>query len=118
MAEFLSEAWVDALTAAAASAAVDPALTLAVRQVVDDVSWTVRVAGGRVSVDREVDADLTLTTDRATAAALARGELATQDAFAAGRLRLGGDLSRLLTAAAGLAGVEAAYASVRTATTY
>jgi predicted lipid carrier protein YhbT len=118
VAEFLSEEWVDLLAAAAAGAGVDATLTLAVRQVVDDVSWTVRVAGGRVSVDRDVDADLTLTTDRATAAALARGELATQDAFAAGRLRLGGDLSRLLTAADGLAGIEAAYAAVRATTTY
>ena len=118
MPEFLSDPWIDALAAAAASADVGSVATLAIRQVVEDVAWTVRVGDGRVSVDRGEDADLTLTTDRGTAAALVRGELATQDAFAAGRLRLGGDLSRLLTAADGLAGVEAAYAAVRTTTTY
>ncbi|MCU1375645.1 MAG: hypothetical protein JWO68_2931 [Actinomycetia bacterium] len=115
---FLSDEWVDALAEAAATAEVDPTATLALRQVVDDVAWTVRVAGGRIRVDREAAADLTITTDRATAAALVRGELATQDAFAAGRLRIGGDLSKLLAAASGLAGLDAAYAGVRADTTY
>ena len=115
---FLSDEWVEALGSAATAAVVDPALLLAVQQVVDDVSWTVRVAGGRVSVDRDDTADVTLATDRATAAALVRGELATQDAFAAGRLRLGGDLSKLLAAADGLAGLAVVYAGVRADTTY
>jgi hypothetical protein len=49
-----------------------------------------------------------------------RGELAAQDAFATARLRIGGDLSKLLAAAAadGLAGLDAAYAGVRADTTY
>ncbi|MCU1378591.1 MAG: hypothetical protein JWN29_1574 [Acidimicrobiales bacterium] len=115
---FLSDEWVEALAAAAATAEVDPAATLAVRQVVDDVSWTVRVAGGQVTIDRDDSADLTIATDRATAEALVRGDLAIQDAFAAGRLRLGGDLSKLLAAANGLAGLDAAYAGVRADTTY
>jgi predicted lipid carrier protein YhbT len=116
--EFLSEEWVEALAAAAATIELDPAVDLAVRQVVGDVSWTVRVHDGRVAVDRDEAADLTITTDRETAAALVRGDLATQDAFAAGRLRLGGDLRKLLAAADGLAGLDAAYAGVRADTTY
>jgi putative sterol carrier protein len=117
--EFLSDEWVDALGAAAVQAEVDPAATIAIRQVVDDVSWTVRVAGGRIAIDRSPEgADVTITTDRDTAAALVRGELATQDAFAAGRLRLGGDLQALLAAAGALSGLEAAYAGVRAGTTY
>jgi predicted lipid carrier protein YhbT len=115
---FLSEEWVEALASAAASAAVPPGTTIAVRQVVDDVSWTVRVADGRVRVDRDEAADITITTDRATAAALVLGELATQDAFAGGRLRLGGDLAKLLAAADGLAGLDGAYAGVRADTTF
>ena len=118
MPDFLSDEWVEALAAGAANATVDPTVELAVRQVVGDVSWTVRVAGGRVTVDRGNDADVTITADRETAAALVRGELATQDAFAAGRLRLGGDLATLLAAASGLAGLDAAYADVRADTTY
>jgi predicted lipid carrier protein YhbT len=115
---FLSDEWVDALAAAASGASVDPDVTLAVRQVVGDVGWTVRVAGGHVTVDRDADADVTITTDRETAAALLRGELATQDAFAAGRLRLGGDLGALLAAAGALSGLDATYAGVRADTTY
>lgn len=118
MPDFLSDEWIDALAAAAETTRVDPAVELAVRQVVDEVSWTVRVAGGGVTVDRDEAADVTITTDRDTAAALVRGDLATQDAFAAGRLRLGGDLAKLLAAAGGLAGLDAAYAGVRADTTY
>ena len=115
---FLSDEWVDAFAQAAAAAQVDPGVTLSVRQVAGDAAWTVRVAAGHVSVDRDPAADVTLTTDAETAAALVRGELATQDAFAAGRLRLGGDLTKLLAAAGALGGLDAAYASVRASTTY
>lgn len=118
MPAFLSEEWVDALAAAAAAVSVEPGVTLAVRQVVGDTGWTVRVAGGRVSVDRRSKADVTLTTDAETAVALVRGEVAAQDAFAAGRLRLGGDLQKLLSAAGALAGLDAAYADVRSTTTF
>lgn len=103
---FLSDEWVDALAARLATQAIDPELAVAVRQVVDDVAWTVRVAGGRVSVDRDPAADVTLTTDRATAEALVAGELAAQDALAAGRLRIGGDLTKLLGASQVLAALR------------
>lgn len=115
---FLSDEWIEALGTAAAIAEVAPSATLAVRQVVGDVSWTVRVAGGRIVVDRDPTADVTITTDPATASALVRGEVATQDAFAAGLLRLGGDLMKLLAGAGALAGLDAAYAGVRASTTY
>ena len=118
MPAFLSDEWIDALAAAAAGAVVGPDAEIAVRQVVGDVSWTVRVAGGRLTIDRDPTADVTLTTDPETAAALVQGRLATQDAFAAGRLRLGGDLTKLLAGAGALAGLDAAYAGVRAGTTY
>ena len=115
---FLSDEWIDALGAAASKATPAPTARVAIRQVVGDVAWTVRVADGAVSVDRDEAADLTLHTDLATAAALARGELAAADALAAGRLRLSGDLSVLLDAAGGLAGLDAAYAEVRASTDF
>jgi putative sterol carrier protein len=118
VAVFLSDEWIEELAAAAAKATPAPHARVAIRQVVGDVAWTVRVADGAVSVDRDEAADLTLHTDAATAAALARGELATADALAAGRLRLSGDLSVLLDSAAGLAGLDAAYAEVRSATEF
>jgi len=118
VATFLTDDWIDAFAVAASKASADLSVNLAVRQIVDDVSWTVRLADGHVTVDRDPDADVTLTTDRATAAALVRGELAATDALATGRLRLGGDLARLLAAADGLVGLDAAYAEVRADTTF
>jgi predicted lipid carrier protein YhbT len=115
---FLSDEWIDALAEAAAEAAPRADARVAIRQVVDDVSWTVRVADGAVSVDRGALADLTLSSDAVTAAAMARGELAAADALASGRLRVAGDLSVLLGAADGLAGIDAVYAGVRDATTF
>jgi putative sterol carrier protein len=96
-----------------------------VQQVVVDegtepVRWALRVAGGRVAVEvgGVADPDVTLTTDRATATALARGELAVTDAFMAGRLRVAGDLRSLLRAGGALGAVDAAFASVREGTTW
>jgi predicted lipid carrier protein YhbT len=115
---FLSDEWIEALGEAAAKASPAPDARVAIRQVVGDISWTVRVADGAVSVDRDDTADLTLHADAETAAALARGELAAADALAAGRLRLSGDLSVLLDATGGLAGLDAAYAGVRASTEF
>ena len=115
---FLSDEWVDALGAATRGVEVPATAAIALRQVVDGISWTVRVGDGRVTVDRAVDADVTLTTDRATAIALVQGELAAQDAFASGRLRLTGSLATLLDNADGLAGLDAVFAGVRSSTTY
>lgn len=100
MAAFLSAAWFDELSARAASLRTDDALRLSLHQVVDGERWTVLVADGRVRVERgQNEADVTLTTDRDTAEAMTAGSLTAQDAMAAGRLRLGGDLSKLLLAA-------------------
>ena len=87
-----------------ATASVAPDSRVAIRQVVGVVAGTVRVADGAVPVDRGDDADLTFATDRETAAALIRVELATRDAFAAGRLRISGDLSKLLAGRSGAGG--------------
>ena len=121
MAAFLSPEWLQELAdAAAVLDGLDPDVRLTVEQVVDDVRWSMRLAGGRLSVvpGAADDADVRLTTDRSTAAAVARGELAAADAVAAGRLRIGGDLSALLRAAPALAGLDAAFAAVRERTTY
>lgn len=124
MAEHLSDAWFDELAAAAAEASVDPTLSLVVQQVVVDgdreVAWTVRVQDGRIEVarGRVPDADLSLTQDRATAAAIARGELSAQAAFLAGRLRIGGAVHQLTGQAAALAALEDVFADVRARTAW
>jgi putative sterol carrier protein len=118
MPAFLTDDWIAALAEAGAAIVVPDDVSLSLCQVVDDVRWTVRLGGGRVAVDRDPSADLTLTTDGATAAAIARGELAAQDAVAAGRLRFEGDVTKLLASAPALAVTETAYATLRSPTTY
>src|SRR5215207_9512425 len=127
MARFLTPAWVAELAAAAEGVAVEPGEPLTVQQVVVDgsgpeaeIRWALRVADGGVAVVSGAvpDADVTLTTDRATAVALARGVQAVPDAFMAGRLRLAGDLPALFRAGAALGAVDAAFAAVRARTTW
>lgn len=121
MARFLSPDWVADLASAAGEVAVPDGEPFTVQQVVDgDVRWALRVAGGRVAVEGGAvpDPDVTLTTDRATATAVAQGQVAVTDAFMAGRLRIAGDLRTLLRAGGVLGALDAAFASVRERTTW
>jgi putative sterol carrier protein len=125
VARFLSSEWLADLAAAAGDVEVAGGEPFTVQQVVvgDDeepVQWALRVSAGRVVVEAEgvPDADVTLTTDRATATALARGQLAVTDAFMAGRLRVAGDLRALLRAGGVLGALDAVFASVRERTTW
>ncbi len=63
-----------------------------------DVAYHLRVNHGAVSVQPGVapESNITLSHDYATAEAVARGELSAQRAFMAGRLRVRGDLVRLV----------------------
>jgi putative sterol carrier protein len=124
VAQFLSDAWIESLDAAGAQAAVAPDLDVVVQQVVvdgeDEVAYVVRVGEGRVRVTRGRDdgAQVSFTQNRATAGAIARGELAAQAAFMDGRLRVGGDLRALLHHAAVLAALEDVFAPARAETTW
>jgi len=122
----LSPEWIAALDEAAqASPALHEAaadLDLTVQQVVsdgdDEVTWFVRLRRGEVAIraGRAEDADVTFTQDRATARAIADGELSAQAAFMAGRLRTGGDLTRLLAHREALADLDDVFADVRART--
>ncbi|HUF32312.1 MAG TPA: SCP2 sterol-binding domain-containing protein [Acidimicrobiales bacterium] len=127
MARFLSDEWVaelgDALAAGEDLAEATTGTHLTVQQVVtgdDGGAWWVRVDGGQVraGTGRAEDPDVTMTTDRPTAVALAQGHLAAQDAFAAGRLRLGGDITVIIRHGEALACVDDAVAAVRARTTW
>ena len=127
MARFLTPAWVAELAAAAEGVDLELGEPLTVQQVGVDgsgpeaaVRWALRVTDGGVAVvaGEVPDPDVTLTTDRATAVAVARGEEAVPDAFMAGRLRLAGDLRALFRAGAVLGAVDAAFAAVRARTTW
>ncbi|HWC09940.1 MAG TPA: hypothetical protein VG455_01835 [Acidimicrobiales bacterium] len=113
MARFLSPEWLDGMAAAAAAsealleAATGPELRI--RQLVrggpdGDVAYTVRIGGGRVSVEPDGHAaDLDVVSDYATAAAISQGRLSPAAAFATGRRKLAGRVGML----AGLRGPNA-----------
>jgi putative sterol carrier protein len=127
VAEHLSPAWIAALAEAASQAEAPEGIDLVVQQVVIDggpegaeAAYAVEVAGGRVAVRAgRVDApDITFTQDRATATAIARGELSAQSAFLDGRLRVGGDLSAALAAARVLSSLTDVFGAAREATSW
>jgi putative sterol carrier protein len=122
---FLSDAWLDELDAAARAATVPDDLELVVQQVVLgerglEVSYALRISGGAASVSagRADDADVTFTQDRATAEAIAKGELSAQMAFLAGQLRIGGDLRSALERSRAVLDLDDLFAQVRAATTW
>jgi hypothetical protein len=126
---YLSPAWIEAAGAAVAGddrlGAALAGVTLTVEQVVTggpggDVVWSLAVEDGKVSLTPGAAprSDLRMTTDYATAAAVAAGALGAQRAFVEGRLRVGGDLSLLIAHQRALAAVDDALAGVRARTTY
>ena len=128
MAEFLSDEWIAAMNSAAAgSDALRHATSkvrITIQQVVksgeDERCYLVRVDNGKVSVEpgRDPGADLTITEDAETAAALARGEMSPQIAFMLGRIRVSGDMPALMASYEALAEADDAFAPVRAATSY
>lgn len=125
MAEFLSDAWIEDLTAAATTTTLPADLHLVIQQVVldeagEERAFTVRIADGAVTVSpgQASDAEVTFTQDRATAAAIAQGELSAQAAFMAGRLRVGGDLRLVMERARELSVVSDVFAQARATTSW
>jgi putative sterol carrier protein len=125
VARFLSDAWLAALATAARDAAPPPELRLVLQQIVledrgDEIAYVIRIGDGVVSVDpgRAPDADVSFTQDRATASAIASGELSAQAAFMAGRLRVGGDLRAVLEQARDLAILDDVFRAARSTTTW
>jgi predicted aminopeptidase len=129
MAAFLTDAWLDEMGAAArhdeALRAATAGISLTVQQVVtrttgDDVAWYVRMADGDVSIvaGRTAAADVVITESADTAAALCRGGLSPAEAFASGRLKLGGRVGLLARHQHAFDRLVAALATVHEATTY
>lgn len=129
--EFLSDDWFAALSDAAAARVPPPddplaEITLIIGQQVDDgPSWQLVVDHGQLSVRTghettgdDVQADVRLSSDRATAAAIASGTEAALDAFMVGRLRVGGDVQKLVEHRAAFEAIGDIFASVRSDTTF
>ena len=119
---FLSGEWLDGL--ASATAAASPAATVSVHQVVTggpdgDVEYTVRLDHGTVTVEPGPGAaDVTVEQTYETAAAISQGRLSPAAAFAAGRLRLVGDIELLVRHQEAVAALGPLLAGVPGATTY
>ncbi len=131
MADFLSDDWLAALDAAlrddAAVRDASAGASLTVQQRVTDVgpdgatrSWYVTIADGaaRVVAGDATAPDVTFTQDHATAVAIGSGELSAQAAFMLGKLRVGGDVTRLIAQRELFEGLDDVFAAVRAATTY
>jgi putative sterol carrier protein len=125
MVRFLSPEWIAALDAAAREAAVPAQVRLTIQQLVTDdgggeVRYHLVFDEGRCRVvPGDAGApDVTLVQTRETAAALSRGELNAQQALAAGRLKLRGDLGHLAKEGKALAAMEDVFAAVRAETSY
>jgi hypothetical protein len=132
MARFLSAAWfVDLAQARPGGGAddrrhgADSVAGLVVQQIVTDspdgeVRYWVRVDGRDATVwpGQAERADVTFTEDYGTAAAIARGELSTQAALLAGRIRVAGDLSTLAARQDGLTDLDVLPPTVRAGTTF
>ncbi len=125
---FLSPEWLARLGAATASAtaSASPAIGLSVHQRVTggpdgDVEYVLRVGGGGVHFEPgplTAPADVELTTDYATAAAISQGRLSPASAFAGGRLRVSGAISALVAHQEALAEIGTLLAGVSEDTTY
>lgn len=129
---YLSAEWMDAAAAALAGdtglkeATADVVLVL--EQVVGgvpgsdggEVRWHVRMDHGSVALvpGPAEEFDVRFTTDHGTAAAIAAGTLGAQQAFAEGRLRVGGDVTALGRYHRAFAAVTDALAPIRAETTY
>jgi hypothetical protein len=127
--EFLSPAWLHELdTAVRASPELSALKPIRIEQVVSGVPHQGEVryrivvddGGARVHVDGERDqaADVRLTTDYATAVAIAAGKENAQSALADGRLRLGGQVDLLVRRAPAFAALGDATAALRAVTTF
>jgi putative sterol carrier protein len=115
--QFLSAEWVHALDDAATRSGIDGIGLdgLVVAYDVDGFGYHVTFGpdGVRVREGATPDATVTIHSDRATATAVARGELSAQRAFMTGRLRLGGDATALVRAQAAVATLPDLFEAVR-----
>src|SRR4051794_8288487 len=107
MPRYLSPAWFEAAERAINGSVSLPAqaagIDIVVQHVVTGasdgaVTYHIRVGGDGVSIHRGETADPTVvfSEDYGTAAAISRGELSAQSAFMTGRIKVRGDLPRLV----------------------
>lgn len=126
MPAFLSDPWIASLDAVSRLVRVEVDRCYVLEQRVRDVPgrgevrYRVEVSqdGMRVLPGAAERPDVTLSTDYASAAALAKGETTAQHLLAAGRLRVGGDVGAFVEASAALERLGDLFEEVRIGTTF
>lgn len=107
MAKFLTQEWADEVVAALNASddvkAATKGVQLCIQQVVTgapdgDVSYWTKFDDGTISgaIGEASDADVTISQDYETAVALNKGELNAQAAFMQGKLKVTGNMGKLL----------------------
>ncbi len=116
---FLSASWLEQLTIAASGHEVGPQATVVQRVVTEgpegEIAFVLEVDDGhvRASPGRDPSAAVTITEAWETAVRIHRGELTPHDAFRAGLVKVGGDVRRLVEAAATLGSLGVATSALR-----
>ncbi len=129
VAKYLTPEWVDDLDRAAQASeairAAAPDLVLVVEHVVTGApEGTVRYyiefdhGATRLRFGRAPRADASFTEDHETAVAVSRGAINAQSAFMSGRLRVTGDMDKLMAAQPAFVALDAALDDARARTTY
>jgi predicted lipid carrier protein YhbT len=101
---YLSEAWLEAQRELVGALPERPGATATVQHVVSggpdgEVRWVERIVDGRlteVTLGDDPDADVTLTETYADAVQIARGELDANAAFMQGRVKVVGDMGKVM----------------------
>ena len=129
MPRYLTDEWLDAaqrsVESDASLADVTKNVQLTVQQVVTggpdgDAAYHVVIDDGTVRVvsGEAGDATVTFMQSWETATAIGRGELSAQGAFMTGRIRVRGDLPKLVEYGSLFGGVDDVFADLREQTTY
>jgi len=104
VAKYLSEAWLAETITLSADQPIRPGASARINQVVSggpdgEVQLAMVLADGRIVESRLgalVDADMTLTSSWADSVAMAQGELDVNAAFMQGKLKVSGNMAKLL----------------------
>lgn len=129
MAPFLSAQWLEQVAAAAHDdeelQAATVGVSLTVQQIVTtgpdgEVAWYVRLDDGELEIrpGRAPGAEVVITQSRETATAIGRGGLSPTEAFASGRLKLGGQVGLLVRHQSAFEQLGIVLAGVRDDTTF
>jgi putative sterol carrier protein len=129
MPRYLSPEWLDAarreIDASTSVRAAASGLDFVVQHVVTgsadgDVTYHVRVGedGVRICPGEAAEPTVVFTEDYGTAAAIGRGELSAQAAFITGRIRVHGDLPKLVEQSNAFSDIADVLAGLRAETSY